>query len=260
MNIRFDNRVALVCGCTQGIGLSIATMLAEAGCTVIGFARNQDSLQEVISRLPAENGQQHQALIADFSDLHAVQSAMESLGDTPIDIIINNSGGPPPGTIEQSSVSAFHEAFNRLLMASHVIAQYCLPGMKERSYGRIINIISTSVRQPLDGLGVSNTVRSATASWSKTLSNEVAQYGITVNSVLPGATKTGRLTALIERKSKEQQKSTDDIAKAMADEVPMKRLGEPHEIASAAIFLASDHASYITGITMLVDGGRTKAL
>jgi len=145
-------------------------------------------------------------------------------------------------------------------MASHVIAQYYLPGMKQRNYGRIINIISTSVRQPLDGLGVSNTVRSATASWSKTLSNEVAQYGITVNSVLPGATKTGRLTALIERKSKEQQKSTDDIAKSMADEVPMKRLGEPHEIASAAVFLASDHASYITGITMLVDGGRTKAL
>ena len=235
-------------------------MLAEAGCTIIGFARNQDALQEVVSRLPAENGQQHQSLIADFSDLQAVQSAMESLGDTPIDIIINNSGGPPPGTIEQSSVSAFHEAFNRLLMASHLITQYCLPGMKERNFGRIINIISTSVRQPLDGLGVSNTVRSATASWSKTLSNEVAQYGITVNSVLPGATKTGRLTALIERKSKEQQKSTDDIAKAMADEVPMKRLGEPHEIASAAIFFASEHASYITGITMLVDGGRTKAL
>lgn len=260
MNIRFENKVALVCGCTQGIGLSIATMLAEAGCTVIGFARNQETLQDVISRLPSENGQKHQSLIADFSDLQAVQSAMQSLGDTPIDIIINNSGGPPPGTIEQSSVSAFNEAFSRLLMASHVIAQYCLPGMKERNFGRIINIISTSVRQPLDGLGVSNTVRSATASWSKTLSNEVAQYGITVNSVLPGATKTGRLTALIERKSKEQQKSTDDIAKSMADEVPMKRLGEPHEIASAAVFLASDHASYITGITMLVDGGRTKAL
>ena len=260
MNIRFDNKTALVCGCTQGIGLAIATMLAEAGCTIIGFARNEQSLQEVLSALPSENGQQHRSLIADFSDLQAVQQALETLGDTHIDIIINNSGGPPPGTIEQSSVTAFHEAFNRLLMASHIIAQYCLPGMKKRNFGRIINIISTSVRQPLDGLGVSNTIRSATASWSKTLSNEVAPFGITVNSVLPGATKTGRLTGLIERKSKEQQKSTDDIAKAMADEVPMKRLGEPHEIASAAVFLASDHASYITGITLLVDGGRTKAL
>jgi 3-oxoacyl-[acyl-carrier protein] reductase len=260
MNIRFDNKTALVCGCTQGIGLSIATMLAEAGCTIIGFARNAQSLQDVISKLPAENGQMHQTLIADFSDLNSVQSALESLGDTHIDIIINNSGGPPPGTIEQSSVSAFHEAFNRLLMASHIIAQYCLPRMKEKKFGRIINIISTSVRQPLDGLGVSNTIRSATASWSKTLSNEVAQFGITVNSVLPGATKTGRLTALIERKSNEQQKSTDDITKAMADEVPMKRLAEPSEIASAAVFLASDYASYITGTTMLVDGGRTKAL
>lgn len=260
MNIRFDNKTALVCGCTQGIGLSIATMLAEAGCTIIGFARNEQSLQEVLSQLPAEYGQQHRSLIADFSDLHAVQSALESLGDSQVDIIINNSGGPPPGTIEQSSVSAFHEAFDRLLMASHIIAQYCLPGMKQRNFGRIINIISTSVRQPLDGLGVSNTIRSATASWSKTLSNEVAPFGITVNSVLPGATKTGRLNGLIERKSKEQQKSTDDIAKAMADEVPMKRLGDPHEIASAAVFLASDYASYITGITLLVDGGRTKSL
>lgn len=260
MNIRFDNKTALVCGCTQGIGLAIATMLAEAGCTIIGFARNGQSLQEVLSALPAENGQQHRSLIADFSDLQAVQTALESLGDSQVDIIINNSGGPPPGTIEESSINAFHEAFNRLLMASHIIAQYCLPGMKERNFGRIINIISTSVRQPLDGLGVSNTIRSATASWSKTLSNEVAPFGITVNSVLPGATKTGRLNGLIERKSKEQQKSTDDIAKAMADEVPMKRLGEPHEIASAAVFLASDYASYITGITLLVDGGRTKAL
>ncbi len=260
MNIRFDNKTALVCGCTQGIGLAIATMLAEAGCTIIGFARNEQSLQEVLSALPAMNGQQHRSLIADFSDLQAVQQALETLGDTQIDIIINNSGGPPPGTIEQSSVTAFHEAFDRLLMASHIIAQHCLPGMKERNFGRIINIISTSVRQPLDGLGVSNTIRSATASWSKTLSNEVAPFGITVNSVLPGATKTGRLNGLIERKSKEQQKSTDDIAKAMADEVPMKRLGEPHEIASAVVFLASDYASYITGITLLVDGGRTKAL
>lgn len=260
MNIRFDNTTALVCGCTQGIGLSIATMLAEAGCTIIGFARNEESLHEVLSSLPANNGQQHQALIADFSDVNAVQSAMETLGDTPIDIIINNSGGPPPGTIEQSSITAFHEAFDRLLMASHVIAQYCLPGMKQRKYGRIINIISTSVRQPLDGLGVSNTIRSATAAWSKTLSNEVAQFGITVNSVLPGATKTARLTGLIERKSKEQQKSFEDIAHAMAEEVPMKRLGEPHEIASAVVFLASAYASYITGITVLVDGGRTKTL
>jgi 3-oxoacyl-[acyl-carrier protein] reductase len=260
MNIRFENQTALVCGCTQGIGLAIAKMLADAGCTIIGFARNEQALKEVLLQLSVRDGQQHQSLIADFSDLQSVQQAIETLGDTKIDIIINNSGGPPPGAIEQSSVAAFHEAFDRLLMSSQIIAQHCLPGMKQRNHGRIISIISTSVRQPLDGLGVSNTIRSATAAWSKTLSNEVASYGITVNSILPGATKTGRLHALIERKSKEQQKSTDEIAKAMADEIPMKRLGEPHEIASAAIFLASDYASYITGITLLVDGGRTKTL
>jgi 3-oxoacyl-[acyl-carrier protein] reductase len=145
-------------------------------------------------------------------------------------------------------------------MSSHIIAQHCIPIMKQRGFGRIISIISTSVRQPLDGLGVSNTIRSATAAWSKTLSNEVAQFGITVNSVLPGATKTGRLSALIEKKALDQQLSMEAIADAMAQEVPMKRLGEPEEIASAAVFLASEQASYITGITLLVDGGRTRAL
>jgi 3-oxoacyl-[acyl-carrier protein] reductase len=260
MNIRFDDKTALVCGCTQGIGLSIATMLANAGCTIIGFARNQDALNEVISSLPSPNGQHHRSIVADFSDLDQVRSALHSLNDEAIDIIINNSGGPPPGSVEGSSVDAFHEAFDRLLMASHCIVQHCIPGMKQRGFGRIISIISTSVRQPLDGLGVSNTVRAATAAWSKTLSNELAQFGITVNSVLPGATKTGRLSALIQKKADDQATTTDAIAHAMAAEVPMKRLGEPHEIASAAVFLASDFASYITGITLLVDGGRTKAL
>ncbi|NBO69528.1 SDR family oxidoreductase [bacterium] len=260
MNIRFENKTALVCGCTQGIGLAIATMLAEAGCTIIGFARNEDKLKEVIHVLSTTSGQQHRMLIADFSDPKQVESALGQLGTTDIDIIINNSGGPAPGSIQQASVDSFHEAFNRLLMSSHIIAQHCIPAMKQKGYGRIISIISTSVRQPLDELGVSNTVRSATAAWSKTLSNELAQFGITVNSILPGATKTGRLSALIEKKAQQQQVSTDAIAHAMSEEVPMKRLGEPEEIAAAAIFLASEQASYITGITLLVDGGRTRAL
>jgi 3-oxoacyl-[acyl-carrier protein] reductase len=260
MNIRFDNKTALVCGCTQGIGLAIATLLAESGCSIIGFARNKEKLKEVIDSLPASQGQQHRMLIADFSNLNEVQSALSQLADTSIDIVINNSGGPAPGSIQQSSVESFHDAFDRLLMSSHIIAQHCIPSMKQKGFGRIISIISTSVRQPLDELGVSNTVRSATAAWSKTLSNELAQFGITVNSVLPGATKTGRLEALIEKKALQQQTTNEAIAHAMAQEVPMKRLGEPEEIASAAVFLASDQASYITGITLLVDGGRTRAL
>ena len=260
MDIRFDNKTALVCGCTQGIGLAIATMLANAGCSIIGFARNEERLCNVIDVLPSSQGQRHRMLIADFSHPEDVRSALQHLDDTAIDIVINNSGGPPSGSIEHSTIDEFHTAFDRLLMSSHIIAQHCIPGMKQRGFGRIISIVSTSVRQPLDGLGVSNTIRSATAAWSKTLSNEVAQYGITVNSVLPGATKTGRLNALIEKKAQDQQKSLDAIADAMAQEVPMKRLGEPEEIAAAAVFLASEQASYITGITMLVDGGRTRAL
>ncbi|MFN4818692.1 MAG: SDR family oxidoreductase [Ignavibacteria bacterium] len=260
MNIRFDNKTALVCGCTQGIGLAIATMLANAGCSIIGFARNQERLRAVIDSLPSSEGQQHRMLIADFSHPEDVRSALQNLEVSEIDIVINNSGGPPSGSIEYSSIDEFHVAFDRLLMSSHIIAQHCIPIMKQRGFGRIISIISTSVRQPLDGLGVSNTIRSATAAWSKTLSNEVAQFGITVNSVLPGATKTGRLSALIEKKALDQQQSMEAIADAMAQEVPMKRLGEPEEIASAAVFLASEQASYITGITLLVDGGRTRAL
>lgn len=260
MNIRFDNKTALVCGCTQGIGLAIATMLADAGCSIIGFARNEEKLRAVIDSLPSSEGQQHHMLIADFSHPEDVKSALQKLEISAIDIVINNSGGPPSGSIEHSTIDEFHVAFDRLLMSSHIIAQHCIPTMKQRGYGRIISIISTSVRQPLDGLGVSNTIRSATAAWSKTLSNEVAQFGITVNSILPGATKTGRLSALIEKKAQDQQQSLEAITNAMAQEVPMKRLGEPEEIASAAVFLASEQASYITGITMLVDGGRTRAL
>lgn len=260
MNIRFDNKTALVCGCTQGIGLAIATMLADAGCSIIGFARNEETLRNVINALPSSQGQQHRMLIADFSHPEDVRAALQNIDDISIDIVINNSGGPPSGSIEHATLNEFHSAFDRLLMSSHIIAQHCIPGMKQRGFGRIISIISTSVRQPLDGLGVSNTIRSATAAWSKTLSNEVAKYGITVNSVLPGATKTGRLTALIEKKAHDQQQSLEVIADAMAQEVPMKRLGEPKEIAAAAVFLASEQASYITGITMLVDGGRTRAL
>lgn len=260
MNIRFDGKTALVCGCTQGIGFAIATMLADAGCTIIAFARNEQSLKKTVAELPAPNNQIHSYLIADFGKIESVHSALIELGNTKVDIVVNNSGGPSPGTITDSTIDQFNDAFTRLLMSSHEITKHCLTGMKERSFGRIINIISTSVRQPLDGLGVSNTIRSATAAWSKTLANEVAEFGITVNSVLPGATKTGRLAGLLEKKSAEQQISIDEAALSMAREIPMKRLGEPKDIAAAAVFLASEQASYITGITMLVDGGRTKAL
>jgi 3-oxoacyl-[acyl-carrier protein] reductase len=260
MFLSFEGRRAIVCGSTQGIGLAIAKMLAASGASITAFARNPAALQDTISLLHSSNTQQHNWIAADFSDPDAVYTALINSGIHSADIIINNSGGPPPGPAHKASIPQFYEAFNRLLMSSHIIVQHFIPAMKQAEYGRIINIISTSVKQPLDNLGVSNTVRGATASWAKTLANELAPFGITVNNILPGATLTGRLDALIERKSAELNISREQAAQAMADEIPMRRLGQPDDIAAAAVFLASEMAGYITGINLPVDGGRTKSL
>ena len=260
MNIRLDGKTALVCGSSQGIGLSIAMMLAESGANIIAFARNNHSLESLVASLPNNGNQFHRALVADFSSLDEVKKVLKTIEDITIHILINNTGGPPPGNISNAHSQEFYDAFTRLLVCSHEITMHVLPGMKKEGWGRIINIISTSVRQPLDGLGVSNTIRGATASWAKTLSNEVAAYGITVNSILPGATKTGRLTGILQKKAADNNISVEEASVLMAQEIPMKRLAEPKDIAASAVFLSSDFASYITGITLLIDGGRTKAL
>lgn len=262
MKIDLTGKRALVAGSTQGIGKAIATQLAEAGAGVIAIARNEDKLKEVVAALPTNNGQKHGYLVADFSNPNQVKEAVNELVKTtnPIHILINNTGGPPAGLAIDADVEAYLSAFNQHLVCNQILAQAVVSGMKAANYGRIINIISTSVKQPLKGLGVSNTIRGAVANWSKTLATELGPFGITVNNVLPGATGTERLTSIIDNKSSKTGASKEDVAKDMLAAIPAGRFAEPEEVAFAATFLASPMASYINGINVPVDGGRTTSL
>ena len=253
---------ALVCGSTQGIGKATAMKLAEMGANVVLIGRNEKKLQETLRELQTNEGQKHQFLVADFSrpeELRKIIHDFISAGNI-INILVNNTGGPKGGPIKDASVDEFINTFNQHLICNHILVQTIYPGMISSGYGRIINVISTSVKQPLPNLGVSNTIRGAVASWSKTLANELGEFGITVNNVLPGATNTLRLQGIAEAKSEKTGESVMDIFKEMASESPMKRIAEPEEIAAAIAFLASPDASYINGINLPVDGGRTKSL
>jgi 3-oxoacyl-[acyl-carrier protein] reductase len=262
MELKLTHKTALVCGSTQGIGMAVAIELAQLGANVVLLARNRDKLQETLSVLPFSNGQKHQYLVADFNQPMDLKSAVSKLiqGGTNIHILINNTGGPKGGAIKDADPSEFISAFNQHLICNHILAQLAYPGMIKENYGRIINIISTSVKQPLPNLGVSNTIRGAVASWSKTLANELGVYGITVNNVLPGATNTERLQTLAQIKADQTGETVEDVLIEMGKETPMKRIAMPEEIAAAVAFLASPAAAYINGVNVPVDGGRTKCL
>lgn len=257
-----DGKNALVCGSTQGIGKASAMALAQLGANITLIARNEERLKEVLNELPNNGNQKHTYLVADFQNpvqlVEIVTKHLEKIST--IHILINNTGGPAGGPVFSASLEEFESAFTQHLKANHVLVQAVVPSMIKAGFGRIINMISTSVKQPLDGLGVSNTIRGAVASWSKTLANELGQFGITVNNVLPGATSTERLTQIIKNKAAKTGKSIDEISKIMQSQVPLKRFAKPEEIANAVAFLASEAASYINGINLPVDGGRTKSL
>lgn len=203
MNLDLRGKKALVCGSTQGIGKAAALELALLGATVTLLARNESDLKKTCGELSSVFHQKHDYLVADFSKAEELRASvrryLRSTGT--VHILINNTGGPPGGPITEAKTEEFIQAFSNHLVCNHILAQAVLPGMKEAGYGRIVNVISTSVKQPLKGLGVSNTVRAAVAGWSKTLAGEVAKYGITVNNVLPGATNTQRLRSLIDAKA-----------------------------------------------------------
>ncbi|HMS66370.1 MAG TPA: SDR family oxidoreductase [Ignavibacteria bacterium] len=260
MKIDLKNKNAVVCGSTQGIGKAIAIELASAGANIILISRNEESLRKVLRELPAAKTQNF--IVADFSEPKELRKKLKNFTseNPPVHILINNSGGPNPGEAVSADTSEFIKAFSNHLICNQILVQAVVEGMKKEKYGRIINIISTSVKQPLKGLGVSNTIRGAVASWAKTLSGELAQFGITVNNVLPGATKTERLNAIYENKSKASGKSIDDIKNEMLKEIPANRFAAPEEIAYAVTFLASEYAGYINGINVPVDGGRTLCL
>ncbi len=262
MNLDLKNKHAIVCGSTQGIGKAIALELANLGASVTLIARNEDALKITKQELSTSLGQLHSYLCVDFSKPEELKQIVEAyLQRQPlVHILINNTGGPPAGPIHLAKTEEFLSAFNNHLICNHIMAQACLESMKNAKYGRIINIISTSVKQPLANLGVSNTIRAAVANWSKTLASEVAKFNITVNNVLPGATATQRLSNIIDNKSAKTGHAKDDVTKEMISEIPMARFAEASEIANAVCFLASPSASYITGINLPVDGGRTGCL
>ena len=255
-------KTAIVCGSSQGIGKASAVLMAELGANIVLIARNEEKLIAVKNELSTLENQNHAYICADFSKPDILKSSIEnwiaSGGDC--HILVNNTGGPKGGPIKDAEVPEFYDAFTQHLICNHILVQALYPVMKKNNYGRIINVISTSVKQPLPNLGVSNTIRAAVANWSKTLATELAPFNITVNNVLPGATNTVRLQSIAETKSAKTNESVDKIFEEMAAESPMGRIAEPEETANVIAFLASPAASYVNGINVPVDGGRTKSL
>lgn len=254
-------RHALVCGASEGIGRASAQALAAMGADVTVLSRRESALREVVASLPCTAGQSHDLQVADVSDADALRTSIQALvSSKPAHLLINNTAGPPGGAAHAASSDEYLRVFQQHLIANQILLQAVLPGMREAAWGRIVNIISTSVKEPIAGLGVSNTVRGAVASWAKTLSSELAPFGITVNNVLPGYTRTQRLQQILDQRAAASGKSVEAIAAAMLDTVPAGRFAEAEEIAAAVAFLCSPQAAYINGINLPVDGGRTRSL
>lgn len=260
MDLNLKDKNALVCGSTQGIGKATAMALALEGANVTLIARSEAKLKQVLLELP--NSGKHSYIVADFSfpdDVHKkVVSFIEN--NHGFHILVNNTGGPKSGNILDATIPEFEIAFTQHIKCNHLLAQATIPFMKSEGFGRIVNIISTSVKEPIPGLGVSNTIRAAAGNWSKTLASEVGALGITVNNVLPGFTDTERIAEITKAKAAEEGISIEEMAKIMKSHAPANRFAKPEEIANAVVFLASEAASYINGINLPVDGGRTKSL
>ncbi|GGD24457.1 SDR family oxidoreductase [Hyunsoonleella pacifica] len=260
MNLNLNNKNALVCGSTQGIGKATAIALAQEGVNVTLVARDREKLKSVLAELPQHRN--HSYIVADFLNPRDLQEQVIKFIEKQhgFHIVVNNTGGPASGEIVNASLEAFENAFTMHVKCNHLLAQSTVPFMKAEGFGRIVNVISTSVKEPIPQLGVSNTIRGAVGNWSKTLSMEVAKFGITVNNVLPGFTDTERLAEIIKIKAKLEDKSIDKMTEIMKNYTPAKRFAQPEETANAIVFLASEAASYINGINIPVDGGRTKSL
>ncbi len=262
MNLDLTNKTALVCGASQGLGLACATELAMLGANIIAVSRSEEKLKQAIETLDTSKQQQHSSIALDLSDTAEVKRCITHLLQSinPIHILVNNAGGPPSMPMINTDSVEIEKAFRTHVLSSHIMAQLLVPGMKAGGFGRIINIVSVSVKEPINGLGISNLVRAAVANWAKTLANEIAGFGITINNVLPGFTNTARLEGMLDKQSSEQNISKEDIIKRTAAAIPAGRIGEPSEFGAAVAFLCSPAAAYINGINLPVDGGRTRGL
>ena len=262
MNLNLTNHTAVVCGSSQGLGLAAAKEIALLGARVILFSRNEESLRSALGFLDRSSNQQHGYLVADFNEPEQVRSAIHNFlqEGNRAQILVNNTGGPPSGKAIEAAMVDFTSAFNAHLICNHILVQALVPGMKEAGYGRIINIISTSVKSPLPNLGVSNTIRGAVANWAKTLASELGPLGITVNNVLPGFTKTSRADYIIHKKASDTDATFEDTLSSLVKEIPAGRIGQPEELGAAVAFLCSPSAGYINGVNLPVDGGRLGCL
>ncbi len=261
MDLNLNGKRAVVCGSTQGIGKAIAIEMALLGAAVTLVARNEEKLREVLQQLDKKHKQNHDYIVADFNHPEDLkQKVVAYAKDEAVEILVNNTGGPPGGPVVDATPQEFQTAFSNHLICNQILVQAFVAGMKQRNYGRIINVISTSVKVPIPGLGVSNTIRGSVANWAKTLARELGPSGITVNNLLPGSIMTGRLQDLARSRAEASGKSEPEIMEEMIRTIPAGRIGEPHEIAAAAAFLATPAAAYINGINLPVDGGRTPSL
>jgi len=261
MNLDLTGKRALVCGSTQGIGKAAAIELALLGADITLLARDEEKLKDTLQDIPDHGSLGHHYLVADFSDPDNLKLVIaDYVSENQIDILVNNTGGPPAGPAVEATIAEYLMAFNSHLICNQILVQAVLPRMKENGFGRIINVISTSVKTPLRGLGVSNTIRGAVASWAKTISTELGPYGITVNNVLPGFTRTSRFESLRSSISSKENKPEEEVEKEMVKDIPAGRIAEAPEIGAAIAFLASPAASYINGINLPVDGGKTPSL
>lgn len=261
MNLDLTGRHALVCGGSEGIGRAAAIELAQLGADVTLLARRADALQSVVPALPNTGAQQHGYLVADVAQADALRSIVEAKAEAnPVQILINNTGGPPGGPAHSADIASYLDAFHKHLIANQTLLQAVLPGMRGGRWGRIVNVISTSVYEPIPNLGVSNTIRGAVASWAKTLSRELGGDGITVNNVLPGYTRTQRLDQILADRSAATGKGADEIAKAMLANVPVGRFADAAEIGGVIAFLCTDAAAYVNGQSIAVDGGRMQSI
>ncbi|RZA20939.1 MAG: SDR family oxidoreductase [Lysobacteraceae bacterium] len=261
MDLDLAGRHALVCGASEGIGRAAAIELAALGANVTLLARREEALQAALATLPNNGKQRHGHLVADVSQADALRHAVAALASGhPVHILVNNTGGPPGGPAHSAEVAAYLDAFHKHLVANHTLLQAVLPGMRSACWGRIVNVISTSVYEPIANLGVSNTIRGAVASWAKTLSRELGGDGITVNNVLPGYTRTQRLDQILADRNAATGKPRDEIANTMLASVPVGRFAEAHEIGGVIAFLCTNAAAYVNGQSLAVDGGRMQSI